>query len=119
MVGSPRDSSSSARPGEALAQPLPASANEALDESEGSVGDLAPTAVDDQGMPAVRHLDDLGHSRIAFLLLVGRVRDRPRHGVVFLSVDDQEGSAGGILGVDLRLCPRVEVRGCRLEYWRT
>src|SRR6476619_5719598 len=50
---------------------------EPLDELECLPGDLPPAGVDRQRVPAVRHLDDLGHARVARLLLVGRVRDRP------------------------------------------
>src|SRR5436305_15042363 len=51
--------------------------DEALDELQGGVGDLVPAAVDRQGVAAVGHLDDLGHARVAPLLLVLCVHERP------------------------------------------
>ena len=82
---------------------------------EGGVGDLAPAAVDGQRVPAVLDLDDLGHAFVVLLLLVGGVGDRPGHGVVLLPGDDQQRATLRVLGVDLRLGPRVEVRGRGLE----
>src|SRR6266498_4546225 len=64
-----------------VARPL----DETLDERQGGVGDLAPAAVDGEGVPAVLDLDDLGHALVVLLLLVGRVGDRPRDGVVPLT----------------------------------
>ena len=66
-------------------------------------------------MSTVRHRDDLGHALIALLILVGGVRDRRGDRVVLVPGDDQQGSAVGVLGIDLRLGPGVEVFGCRLE----
>src|SRR5713101_2262744 len=87
----------------------------ALDESKGRIGNLAPATVDDQCVAAVGEFDDLGYALIALLLLVGSVRDRPGNLVVLGAVDEQEWSAVGVLGVDLRLGPWVDVRGRRLE----
>src|SRR4051812_22732870 len=58
---------------------------EAFDEVERRLGDLAPAAVDRQGVPAVGHAGDFGHSGIALLLLEGGLDDRPRNGVVSLA----------------------------------
>jgi hypothetical protein len=44
--------------------------HEPLDEVEGGVGDLAPAAVDGQGVSAVGDLDDLGDRRVVLLPLV-------------------------------------------------
>jgi len=90
------------------AEGAPGALDEALDEGEGSVGDLAPAAVDGEGVAAVGNLSDLGDALVARLLLVRGVRDRPRDGVVLLAGDDQERSAVGVLAVDLRLGPRVQ-----------
>ena len=65
--------------------------------------------------PRSGDLDDLGHARVALLLLVRGVGDRPRHGVVLLAGDDQQRPAIGILGVHLGLGPRIEVGRGRLE----
>jgi len=59
------------------------------DEGERSLGHFSPAVVDDQGMPAIGHLADLGHAGIFLLLLVGGIGDRHRGGVVFLARDDQ------------------------------
>jgi len=88
--------------------------DEALDEVECRLGDLAPAVVDREGVPPVRDLHDLRHAGVAPLLLVGGVRDRPRHGVVLRAVDDQQGTAVGVRRVHLRLRPRVEVRVAHL-----
>jgi hypothetical protein len=47
------------------------SGGEALNEPERRVSDLAPAAVDGQGVAAVRDLDELGHSLVVLLPLVG------------------------------------------------
>ena len=65
--------------------------------------------------PRSGHLGDLGHALVALLLLVGGVGDRPRDRVVLLAGDDQQRPAVGVLAVDLRLGPRVEVGGGGLE----
>src|SRR5438094_10179125 len=44
--------------------------HEPLDEAEHLVGDLAPAMVDDERVPAVGDLDDLGHALISLLPLV-------------------------------------------------
>jgi hypothetical protein len=87
----------------------------ALHESERFVGHLAPAGVDDQRVPAVGKLDDLGDARVALLLLIGSFSDRRRDRVVCGTLDDQQRSAVGVLGVDLGLGPGVEVLGSRLE----
>jgi hypothetical protein len=56
-------------------------------------------------------LDDLGEALVVLLLLVGGVGYRPWHGVVLLLGDDQQRATIWIVGVDLRLGPRVEVSG--------
>src|SRR5207245_10229785 len=48
----------------------PGGLDEALYKSERGLGDLAPAAVDDERVPAVGHLDDLGHRLVALLLFV-------------------------------------------------
>src|SRR3954449_1850164 len=60
--------------------------HEALHERERLLGDLAPAAVDGEGVPAIRDLLDLRHALVPLLPLEGRVRYRPRDGVVLLSV---------------------------------
>src|SRR5512132_1343825 len=70
---------------------------EALDEVKRRLGDLAPAMVDSQGMASVRHLHDLRDAGVALLPFVGGVRDRPRHRVILLPVDDQQGAAVGVL----------------------
>ena len=97
------------------ALPTESGLDEALDEIERRVGDFAPTVVDDQRVAAALHLHDLGHALVALLLLVRSVRDRPRHGVILLAVDDQQRPAIGVLRLDLDFGPRVQVRGRRLE----
>jgi hypothetical protein len=62
---------------------------EPLDEVERRLGDLVPAVVDREGVASVRDLHDLRHCRVAPLPLVRGVRDRPRHRVVLLAVDDQ------------------------------
>src|SRR5207244_8075843 len=52
---------------------------------------------------------------ILLLFLIGGMGDRPRHGVVVLTRDDQQWSTLGILRVDPGFGPRVEVGGGRLE----
>src|SRR5256886_16451914 len=89
--------------------------SEALDEGERRLGHLPPAAVDHERVPAVGYLGDLGHGLVPLLLLVRGVRDRPRDGVVLLAVDDQERPARGVLRVDLRLGPGIQIGGGRLE----
>src|SRR5438046_7473217 len=50
---------------------------EAPDERERSAGDLPPSAIDRERVPAVGHFNDLGHADVALLLLERRIRDRP------------------------------------------
>jgi hypothetical protein len=88
---------------------------EPSDEAKCRFGDLAPTVIDREGVSASLDLDDLGHSLVALLVFVRRVGDRPRDGVVLLPGDDQQRSAVGVLRIDLRFTPGVEVRRCRLE----
>jgi hypothetical protein len=92
--------------------------DEPLDELERRVGDQSPAAVDRERVTAVRQLDDLGDTRIAPLLLERGIGDRPRHGAVLFPGDDQQRTAVGVLGVDLRLGPRVQVGRGRLEQRR-
>src|SRR6478735_10384803 len=89
--------------------------HETLDEGQGRVGDVAPAVVDRQRVTAARDLRDLGDALVALLLLVRRVRDGPRDGVVLLAGDDQQGAPVGVLAVHLHLGPRVEVRAGGLE----
>src|SRR5262249_40615186 len=91
------------------------SGGDPLDELERLFGDLPPAGVDRQRVPATLHLHDLGHALVALLLLVGRVRDRPGDRLVRVGRDDQHGPPLRVLRVDLRLRPRIEVRGRRLE----
>src|SRR5258708_19409762 len=86
-----------------------------LDECQGRVGHLAPARIDDERVPAVGQLDDLGHPRVALLLLVGSFSNRRRDGVILYAFDDQKRAALGILGVDLGLGPGVEVLIASLE----
>src|SRR5664279_316986 len=89
--------------------------DESLDETECGVGDLAPAAVDGQCVSAAGDFLDLGDSLVALLLLERSVGDGPRHRVVVLAGDDQQRPALGVLAVDLRFGPWVEVGGRRLE----
>src|SRR5262245_57506119 len=82
---------------------LPLPGCEPLHELERLLGDLPPAGVDGQSMPAARHLDDLGHSRVALLLLVGRVRDRPGNCMVRVGRDDQHRAPLRVRRVDFRL----------------
>src|SRR3954447_3793337 len=91
---------------------------EALDKRERLVGDLAPTAVDRERMPAVRDPRDLGGTGVPSLLLVRRVDDRPRHRVILLAGYEEQRAALGTLAVDLRLGPRIEVGARGLEQRR-
>src|SRR5205085_5331679 len=88
---------------------------ESLDEVERRLGDLAPAVVDPEGVASVWHLHDLRHGGVPLLPLVGGVRDRPRHRVILLALDDQQGTAVWVLRVHLRLGPRVEVRVAHLH----
>src|SRR3954447_24838315 len=106
-----RSRASPAWPGPADRAPL----HEAAHEGEGGVGHFAPTAVDRERVPPVGHLGDLGEALVALLLLVGRVGQGPRHGVVLLAGDDEQRPALRILRVHLRLRPRIEVGAGRLE----
>src|SRR5258708_24710638 len=86
-----------------------------LDECQGRVGHLAPARIDDERVPAVGQLDDLGHPWVALLLLVGSFSNRRRDGVILYAFDDQKRAALGILGVDLGLRPGGEVLSGSLE----
>src|SRR5262245_39401551 len=86
-----------------------------LDELERLFGDLAPAGVDRQRGPAAHHLDNLGHALVALLLFVRRVGDRPGDRMIRVGRDDQHRAPLRVRRVDLRLCPRVDVRGRRLE----
>src|SRR4051812_28208214 len=88
---------------------------EALDKRERLVGDLAPTAVDRERMPAVRDPRDLGDTGVPSLLLVRRIDDCPGHRVILLAGYEQQRAAVGTLAVYLRFGPRIEVRAGRLE----
>jgi hypothetical protein len=88
---------------------------EPSDEAKCRVGDLAPTVIDREGVSASLDLDDLGHSLVAVLVFVRRVSDRPGDGVVLLPGDDQQRSAVGVLRIDPRFTPGVQVRCCGLE----
>src|SRR5207302_3841260 len=88
---------------------------EALDESERRLGHFLPAAVDGERVATAWNHLDLGHTRVARLALVGSVRDRPRDGVVLLTIEYQERTSLGINGVHLGFGPRVKVRCCRLE----
>src|SRR5258705_8898297 len=86
-AGTAHDSRGSERCGWVAAHQGTWSADEAPHEGESGVGDLAPTAVDDQRVAAAGHLGDLGHGLVALLPLVRGVRDRPRDGVVVFAGD--------------------------------
>ena len=92
-----------------------ASLDESLDERKRLVGDLAPAAIDRERVAAVRDLDDLSDTRVPPLLLERGVCDRPGHRVVLLAGDDQQRPPLGVLAVNLRLGPRVQVGRRRLE----
>src|SRR5438876_10988332 len=66
-------------------------------------------------MPSVRDLDDLGDAFVLALTLVGSVGDRPGNGVVLLAGYDEQRAPLGVLGVDLRFRPWVQVGRRRLE----
>src|SRR5215218_761467 len=83
--------------------------DEPLDEVERGFRDLLPAVVDGQRVATVGHLLDLGDARVALLPFVGGAGDRPRNRVVLLSVEDQQRAPIGVLRVDLRLGPGVEV----------
>src|SRR5947207_13814313 len=89
--------------------------SEALDKRERFVGDLAPTAVDCERMPAVRDPRDLGDTGVPSLLFVRRVDDCPGHRVILLAGYEQQRAAVGTLAVDLRFGPRIQVRPRGLE----
>src|SRR5438445_7647768 len=59
--------------------------DEPLDEGEGGVGDLPPSAVDHQGVAAVGDFYDLGDALVVLLPFEVSVGDGPRYGVVLLS----------------------------------
>src|SRR4051794_17622296 len=61
---------------------------EPLDEVERRLSDLPPAVVDGEGVAPVRHHHELRHGPVAPLPLVGGVRDRPRHRVVLLTLDE-------------------------------
>ena len=82
---------------------------EAVDECERPFGHLAPAAVDGERVTAVGDLFDLGDSGVVPLALERCVCDRPRHRVVFLSIEDQQRPAIRVLGVQLCLGPRVQI----------
>ncbi len=84
-------------------------------EGERRGGDLAPAAVDRQRVSAVRDLQDLRHGGVAFLAPERGIRDRPRHRIVLLAGDDQQGAAFRRRRIDLRFRPRVEVGRRGLE----
>src|SRR5437762_2289749 len=63
----------------------PSRLHEAAHEGEGGVGHFAPAAVDRERVAPIGHLGDLREALVALLLLVGRVGDGPRHGVVLLA----------------------------------
>ena len=83
--------------------------DEPLDEVERGLRDLLPAVVNGERVAAVGHLLDLGDARVALLPLVGGVGDRPGNRVVLLPVEDQQRAPIGVLRVDLRLGPGVEV----------
>src|SRR6266566_7499171 len=89
--------------------------DEPLDKRERRLGNFPPAAVDHERVPTVGHLDDLGDTRISLLALERRVRDRPRHGVVFLAGDNQHRPAIWIVRVDLCFGPWIQVCGRGLE----
>src|SRR5262245_56751825 len=86
-------------------------------EAQGGRGDVAPTVVNGERVSPILDLDDLGDALVAPLLLVRSVGDRPRHGVIPISRNDQQRSPLWVLAVDLYLGPRIEVRRGRLEQW--
>src|SRR4029077_17232076 len=105
---------------------------EPLYEIERRLGDFAPAVVDREGVATVGDLHDLRHTGVAPLPLVASVEvrqwhqvgllavarwcgDRPWRRLVLPTVDDQQGTAVGVLRVNLRLRPRVEVRVAHLD----
>src|SRR5712692_2984001 len=90
----------------ARARPV-AGSDEALDEGERGVGDLAPAAVDGERVPAAGDRDELRDRLVPLLAVVGGLRDRRRHGVILVPDDDQQRPPLRVLGVDLRLGPGV------------
>src|SRR5262249_24377253 len=76
---------------------------EPLDEFEHLLGDVTPAGVDRQRVPAVRHLDDLGHAFVALLLLVRRLRDREGDRMIRVGRHDPHRTAVRIHRVDLGL----------------
>jgi hypothetical protein len=96
------------RRGRARPRPL----GKPFSEGERDLGDATPAVVDREGVAPVRDLHDLRHGGVAPLPLVGGVRDRPRHRVVLLAVDDQQGTAargalGPCLNVSRGVCTNV------------
>ena len=89
--------------------------DEAPHERASGLGDLSPAVVDRERVAASRHLNDVGLALVARLKLVGSVGQCRWHRVVLFARDDEQGSAIRVLGVDLRLGPRVEVAGRGLE----
>src|ERR1700722_17026843 len=89
--------------------------SEAPDERERRLRHLAPAVVDGQRVSPALDLGYLGHVRVPLLLLVGGVRNRPGHGVVAAAADEQHRAPARVLGVDLRLGPRVEIGDRGLE----
>src|SRR5215217_1187011 len=63
---------------------------EALDEIERGLRDLLPAVVDRERVASVRDLHDLRHPWVVLLPLVGGVRDRPRHRMVLLALDEHQ-----------------------------
>ncbi len=66
-------------------------------------------------MTTIGKLDDLGHALVALLLLEGSIGNRGGDRVVLGALNDQERTAVGVLGVDFRLGPGVEVLSSSLE----
>src|SRR5882762_10322343 len=85
--------------------------DEAADEGQGDVANLAPAAVDDERVPAVGDHDGLGDAGVAALLLVDGVGDGRRGCVVLLAGDDQHRPAVGVLAVGPGFGEGVEVGG--------
>jgi hypothetical protein len=71
------------------------------------MGDLVPAVVDGQRVSSVGALHELGDTWVLEVLLVRRVGDRVRDGVVLLARNDEDGSTvlrlEGLLGLAERV----------------
>jgi AAA+ ATPase superfamily predicted ATPase len=82
---------------------------------QGEVGDLAPSVIEDERVPAVRERVVVGDRARAGVELVGGPGDHLRHGVVLAAASDQQRPAVPLAGVDGSRGRLLEVRGRGLE----